>query len=56
MQGYKGRLENDEYTLIYNYKSSTEGITQEVMFEYSSLLNRKVDFERTMYLLETTLP
>lgn len=49
-------LENDEYTLIYNYKSSTEDITQEVMFEYSSLLNRKVDFERTMYLLETTLP
>lgn len=49
-------LENDEYKLIYNYKSSTEDITQEVMFEYSSLLNKKVDFERTMYLLKTTLP
>ena len=44
-------LENDEYTLIYNYKSSTEDITQEVMFEYSSLLNKKVDFERTMYVV-----
>lgn len=49
-------LENDEYKLIYNYKSSTEDITQEVMFKYSSLLNKKVDFERTMYLLKTTLP
>ena len=44
-------LQNDEYKLIYNYKSSTADITQEVTFNYSSLLNKKVDFERTMYLM-----
>lgn len=43
-------LENDKYKLIYNYKSSVNDITQEVTFNYSSLLNKKVDFERTMYL------
>ncbi len=37
-------LENDEYTLIYNYKSSDKDITKEVTFDYSSLLNKKVDF------------
>lgn len=44
-------LQNDEYKLIYNYKSSVEDITQEVTFDYSPLLNKKVDIERTMYLM-----
>ncbi len=43
-------LDNDKYKLIYNYKSSVMDITQEVTFDYSDLLNKKVDFERTMYL------
>ena len=43
-------LEKDTYKLVYNYKSSDEDITQEVTFDYSPLLNKKVDFERTMYL------
>lgn len=44
-------LENDKYKLVYNYKSSDADITQEVTFNYSSLLNKKFDFERTMYLI-----
>ena len=44
-------LQNDEYKLIYNYKSTHMDITQEVKFNYSSVLNKKVDFERTMYLV-----
>lgn len=44
-------LQNDEYKLIYNYKSTHMDITQEVTFNYSSVLNKKVDFERTMYVV-----
>lgn len=42
-------LENDKYTLIYNYMSAWD-ITEEVTFNYSPLLNKKVDIEHTMYL------
>lgn len=41
-------LEKGGYTLIYKYKSSDGSITQEVEFEFSALLNRKVAFERTI--------
>ena len=44
-------LGNDKYTLVYNYMSSSMDITQEVTFNYSSILNKKVDIERTMYLI-----
>lgn len=37
-------LEKGGYTLIYNYKSSSENITQEVEFDFSAFLDRKVDF------------
>lgn len=41
-------LEKGGYTLIYKYQSSDGSITQEVEFEFSALLNRKVNFERTI--------
>lgn len=44
-------LENSKYTLVYNYKSSTKDITQEVPFEFSLLLNKKVDFEQHAYFV-----
>ena len=44
-------LEESGYTLIYNYQSSDEDITQEVAFDFSSHLNMKVDFERQVHLI-----
>lgn len=46
-------LEKGGYTLIYNYQSSDENITQEVEFDFSALLNIKVDFERTIMYRKT---
>ena len=46
-------LEKGGYTLIYNYQSSSEDITQEVEFEFSALLNMIVDFERTIMYPKT---
>ena len=46
-------LEKGGYTLIYNYQSSDENITQEVEFDFSALLNMTVDFERTIMYRKT---
>ncbi len=42
-------LEYSRYTLVYKYKSSEEDITQEIAFDFSSLLDMEMAFESTMY-------
>ncbi|MDO5443544.1 MAG: hypothetical protein Q4G10_07720 [Bacteroidia bacterium] len=44
-------LEKGEYTLVYNYKSSTMDITEKVRFDFSLLLHKKVDFNMMMILM-----
>lgn len=44
-------LEKGDYKLVYRYKSSDWVISQEVEFSFSSLLNMKVPFEITAWLV-----